>query len=330
MKTLHWLRDWGNMAGLVAGALSMCQSQASSFTYAERDLLLGMRQTGGSSELVVNLGQASGFYAATPGATLLLTNLTTDLLQAAFPDLNGVNWSVVGVVKSSGDANYPPQSQWVTSPRTDLGTQTTPWVRQSMFALGNSATRINSIGKNAALFGSTAPTGPANTATALVEPSGDRLSYSVFMGAGDLNLTFQGIVENTTPSDFVTAALSARSDLYEIIPGSGATIDTPAKYLGYFELRSNGAMTFTAAGGTTPLDSPKITSITRVDNLTTVSVQTEAGANYTLLAASAADLGTKIASWSVIGAPTAGNGGVVSLTDSSSDAARFYAVRASR
>src|SRR5215813_14853984 len=72
-------------------AFSVCQLHAS-FQYNVRDLLLGFRQATGPSDLVVNLGSVTNLYAIPPGTTIAITNLSTNQLNAAFANLNGVSW----------------------------------------------------------------------------------------------------------------------------------------------------------------------------------------------------------------------------------------------
>ncbi|HUL51175.1 MAG TPA: hypothetical protein VLU94_01190 [Candidatus Nitrosotalea sp.] len=298
-----------------------------SFQYNPRDLILGLRQSGGISELTVNVGQVSNYYALPPGTSITVTNLSTNQLTAAFPNLNNLSWSVSGAIRTNDDVSYPIQTLWISEPRTDINVQSVPWVRKSQLSQGNVAAVAYAIGEDGLLYGNSQPAGPNNTATGVIIPSGDPYSYGASMGPdGDFAGAFQGVAENTTPANFSTAGTPVRSDLYELKPGSGATLNTPGTYLGYFDFRTNGTLTFTAAGGSVPPPSPTITAITRSGNLTTISFTTTAGASYSLRYTDSAGLPTPIANWSVGGGSTVGDGNVQSLQDSSADGGRYYVI----
>src|SRR5262249_2317943 len=138
----------------------------------------------------------------------------------------------------------------------------------------------------------------------------------------------QGNAENLTASDFDSdSANVARSDLYELIPGTtaGGTYNTAGRYLGYFEFTPDGLLTFNVPAAGVP--QPVITGITRSGNVTTVSFTTVSGATYRLRAAAAAGFITSVSTWSA-GSSIPGTGAVLSLTDTNSDNVRFFAVDA--
>lgn len=104
----------------------------------------------------------------------------------------------------------------------------------------------------------------------------------------------------------------SRSDLYELIPGTSAagTLNTAGRYLGYFELKPDGSLTFNT--GKPPLTNPAITAIVRDGGVTTVSFTTVAGATYQLRATGADGLATSPSSWAA-GATVVGTGSVLTL-----------------
>ena len=300
---------------------------AAPFTYQATnlppDLLLGFRQTGGAQELVVDLGSAARFYSAAPGSSFAVAGFTQAQFTNAFAGLDNLGFAVLGAVRADGDPDRPLQTLWVTRKRSEPAAQSAPWNRVSSFSLANSATRISSIGTGTATYSSANPPGRDNTASAVVLPASHPNGYTTYLGAGNLKSTFQGNVENVTPSDFTASNGAARSDLYEIRPGSG-----PSLYLGYFELKADGSLTFTAAGGSTPAPAPTITAITRAGDTTTVTFTTVTGARYSLLSPGAAGLTAPLSQWTAKGAAITGTGGPLSLTDTTTEADAFYAVRA--
>ena len=287
------------------------------------DLLLGFRQTSGAQELVVDLGSVARFYSAAPGASFAIKEFTQAQFTNAFYGLDNLGFAVLGAVKTDGDPDRPLQTVWVTRQRTDPAVQSLPWNRASMFSLANSASRIASIGAGTATYSSVNPPGRDNTTNAVVLPAGHPNGYTTYLGTGNLKSTFQGNIENVTPSDFTAGNRVARSDLYEVRPGTG-----PSLYLGYFELKNDGALTFSAAGGSTAAPEPTITAITHAGDTTTVTFTTVPGATYSLLSPGASGLTAPLNQWTIKGAAVTGTGKPLSLTDTRVDADAYYTVRA--
>src|SRR5262245_59642484 len=127
-----WLAGIG-FAAVVAGV-----GVRASFEYVGRELLVGFRQAGAASEVVANVGAVSNYAGLQPGTTIVITNLSSALLRASFPNLNNLNWSVTACVRTNTDPTYPLQTLWVTRARQALGTPANPWLRQSQFSQGNS------------------------------------------------------------------------------------------------------------------------------------------------------------------------------------------------
>ena len=317
---------------LIPSALALLAAshvvQAAPFLYQYTnnppDILLGIRQAGGSSELVVNLGTAARFYSAAPGSSFSITEFTPAQLTATVAGLDGVGVSVFGAARVAGDPLRPAQTLWVTAPRADTAVAADPWARQSSFGLGGTAAKITSVGSGIASYSSLNSPGALNTASAVVTPAGYQNGYGAYLGAGNFKGTFQGNIEGVTPSDFASSATPLRLDFYEIRPGSGDALE-----LGWFDFKPNGTLTFTAAGGSTiqPAPAPTLTGITRSGGTTSVSFTTVAGAQYTLLRAPAGLDGTP-AAWTAVGTAAAGTGSAVTLTDTVDTGSAFYAVRA--
>jgi PEP-CTERM motif len=236
---------------VIGGALLLVSANTAhaQFTYSNRDMLAVFRQTG-SPDLVVNLGQASLYYnlaANAPGSTITINSYTPAQFSAAFSSgAVGVNWAVIGGVPvGNGDATRAARTVWITAPRLDLDTQTTPYQRDTGSTQGSWLATIRGVAgagstSGAAAWGAGTPADPiSNTPTVAIIPSNDPSSYTQIAGtAGNLNGTFgQGSIENGSTTPFS----DLRSDLYEVRPGTGDSI-----YLGYFDLNSAGILTFTA------------------------------------------------------------------------------------
>jgi hypothetical protein len=306
---------------LLTLTIGAAHSVHAGFQFNPRNVVLGLRQSGGGSELTVNAGSISNLLALTTGQSVIITNLTSVQVVAAFPDLNNLSWSVSADVRDGGDATYPQGTLWVTRPRTVFNAQTTPWNRQSQFSQGGTASKIDGIGNNAAAYGNVQPTGPNNTSSGILIPAGSQYAYSTFMGGGNFAGAFQGNVEVTTDPDFDTAGQSVRADFYELKPGTGA-----GTYLGFFELDTNGVLTYKAGPSAAVIPQPSIVSIVRAGNLNTVTFTTVGGASYDLLAST--NLLLPLASWTTVGSPMAGDGSNKALSDTTTEAQKFYLIQA--
>ena len=228
----------------VAILASAAAVTAGPLTYATKDLMLCFRKVGGTSDLEVNLGQASIYYNATPGAMFTITNFTPGQLTTAFgSSYANVSWSVSGGANLAGDPNAPRNTLWLSAPRTDPAVPSLPWTTGSITAQGNTVSPVLSVGSSALTYSSSVASNANNTATAVIVPDGNAQSYHSFIGDnGDFG-SFQGNIENTTPVPFTGGGTFVRSDLYTLKPNGTAI------FLGYFDLLANGTMTFTAAGG---------------------------------------------------------------------------------
>ena len=192
-------------------------SASSSFTYTNRDLLLGFRKTGsdgtgtvGVSDFEVNIGQASLYYNAAPGSTFTVSAVWHRAeLAADFDNLNDLSWSVAGYVPlgDGGDPRKQAKTLWMSAPRTVATTPAAPLLDYSASAQGTTGSKINSALFNAAFYGgtTTALANANNSATVVTVPVASADAEAPQLGAnGDFLATFEGDVENTTPANFVS------------------------------------------------------------------------------------------------------------------------------
>jgi len=328
MKSFRYLKSLYCLSLMIPFGFSV---SAAPFVYSSRDLMLCFRKIGatpGPYELEVNIGHASTYYSAAPGSTINIAQFSTTQITSVFNNLNDVTWSVGGYVQPSdgGDASVPAKTLWVTAPRPSLGSQSVAWVRNSTFSQQGAGGKIASIGGNAQTFSGSISADPVyNTTTAVRIDSGNGKDYGSFVGDnGDYSSTFQGDVENTTPDDFVTGGTSSYCDLYELRP---STTNGPGTYLGYFELRTNGAVAFVAAGGASTPPRPTAVGGTSGSGFV-ISFSTVAGATYNLRYTNNVGLISPISTWPVQSNIATGNGSTMSVTNSSSDASRFYVIEA--
>jgi len=178
---------------------------------------------------------------------------------------------------------------------------------------------VNGILDPAAYYASGIPAdATTNTATAVTIPASSIYcgGYSGLGILGNYLGTFQGVVENTTPAAFTYGTAPSRSDLYELQPGSG-----PGIYRGYFELGTDGSMTFTA--GYYP--SPNLSIATNSGNAN-ISFQSSWGWTYSLYYTNAAGLSSPVSTWPVLSTTIVGDGNVDQFQMPVSGTTMFYAV----
>jgi hypothetical protein len=305
---------------------------AAPFAYNDGDVILAFRQPGGPApDLVVNLGSATKFNAVPIGSTITVTNLSVSQLSAAFASLNSINWAVFGAARTPSTA-YPQYTIWASARRIDPSVLSSPWLRKVLYGQAIPAGQISSVGQNALTYGGNNPAGPNNTPTGVIIPYNDPNSYSALVvdpynaSVPDFGNTFgpgygPGDVENTTPANFTTAQSLSRSDFYELIPGDTAI----SKLVGYFDLKPDGSLTFTAGAP------PTITSIRRnaTTGITTVSFTTiNSPISYSLLYTNAVGLSIPSSNWVAVPGTVIGNGLVRSLPATNADNNAFYRVTA--
>lgn len=243
-----WCCLRSSVSALLAAMLLLSALPASAITYSNLNLTLVFTTDGGANEMVVDLGPASGFYNAAPGSSFPISRLSANSLSAAFSGVDGLIWSVSGsVVGANGTAQRPAKTVWATRPRTDLALASTAWSRSSSLSMGGVANKCENIGLNARAYGETfggASNGVSNSGTTLILPAGHSLAPSVQLGSGNFGGSWQDSIVNVVPNGFVAAKAVSRSDLYEVNPSPPSG---PGTYLGYFQLKWDGTMTFTAA-----------------------------------------------------------------------------------
>jgi hypothetical protein len=307
------------LAGFAASEL-MAGDFSALTSYNAGDVLVCFRK--GGNDLVVDAGPVSTFTGASHNTPIPITQYTGT--QLGDVGTNGVNWSVFTWQSDN--------TLFVTRPRTSVNVQTTPWVEYSGSAQANTVARMVSIPKGAYDEYGLNQIYPESIATAVVEEdvSSGNPNYSTPGAAsyhealagsyGSLfNGTFQGNPENTTPGNFTISGKPIRSDFYQLSPASGFPSGT---WLGYFELSTNGAMTFVAKPSTTPT----ILSISRSGDTSTITYKSGLYGTYTLHGTS--DVTAPIATWPAITTLASGDNSTHIITDTTTDNARFYIITA--
>jgi hypothetical protein len=319
----------------LAGSCVLVPNIQAQFSYQSRDLMLTFRKTGfdggslGTVVIQVDIGQASLYYGATPGSSIPITSYSPGTQLGLFDDLNDLSWSIGGCVPNagdSGDASKPSRTLWLTAPRSDPNTAATPWTRQSSYTQGTTDSHILAVLVNAQTWASATPADSVtNTATVAAIPttSGDNAGGS--LGAlGNYLGTFQGDVENTTPSDFTIVGAPSRSDFYELQPDSTQT-SPPGTHLGYFELGTNGSLTFYALS-TQQYPQPTLSASSDGAGNLFVSFPSTANGTYSLHYTNSAGLTAPVSTWATVSTNIVGDGTVKSFQQPISGPGFFYTV----
>ena len=331
------MKSWFGKAILLS-VICAAAGTAQAFNYNQgstgspSDLLICFRPASGSYDLVVDAGPVTTFTNLGIGQKIVINPTYYGGSQLAYVGTNNIYWSAMA--RQGG----LPGNIWVTRPRTSLNTQSTPWPCKSYSTQNTAGSAIDSIGNDAndvAGGGDPNGTSPATGSSYVVEPEGAGYpsfdSYSALIGAnGNLTGNFWGdsiskSLEQNTPGNFTTAGQPVRADFYQLLSVSNGL---PATYLGFFELATNGVLTYTAGPSPTILTAPRIVSYVHTGATNTVSFTTVSGGTYTLRGTNSAGLGAAKTNWPAIGSSLTGNGLTNSLTEVITNSSRIYVITA--
>jgi hypothetical protein len=347
MKKSRFPRLFSKAAFLFAITVlaSVPLARAQFFNYTGKgDLLAGFRKPGvGTYELVVNLGNVTNFVALSPGTSISVTNFSPAQLTDAFPNYNNLQWSAFSTFTgppNSTYAGYQLNTIWFTSPRGDVNTQSTPPTRRSGSSQSFVLSEIDSIGKGAHTTSVNLATTNADNNIVLVrELASDphSLNLGVFIAdpqdptVGDFGGNLPSTAENVTPSTFNSAV---RSDLYQSVPTgfsdpNSGTTSGASYYVGYFTFNPAGTMTFTR-GSTVMTQTPppsQIVALTRLGNTSTIFFTTTNGTfTYSLCYTNSTGLTSSVTNWPTLPTTLTGDGVTNQLSDTTTDANRFYRI----
>ena len=253
-----------HLAGLlaIAGAFALISNPANAaIVYADGDLILGFRATGGqgaSTDYLVDVGSAATFLTsiANNQVNLSLGPIGTDLVA-----LYGVNWSsrvdlfwsLSGTQKIAGNGfgnntMFATRSDSVDAPAGPNTNTTTPWTRPSSFGAGAPAGKMLSLGQKYGVGTTGAVVGTdqmesTNVPGALIQPTSQVNSYNSFQGTSAFGYFSDA---NGIEGSFGSGT-SAFLDLYQLNTGAG-----PAAYLGSLAINNAAQITATGAGFQVP------------------------------------------------------------------------------
>ena len=317
------------LIALLAGVASNL-SAGNLSSYATGDVLICFRNPGAGYDLVVDAGPVTTFtgYAANSRHTISAYSV------AQLADLNAnygsTSWSAFTYLADG--------TLYLTRANTNavVYTQTAPLTEQSFGIQSITVGRMASIPTGATNFlGSASAPYSDSTVTAIIEDdisasspsylSGTSYHDALFGGFG--SATFNGTLtktpEITTPSNFKNLGKNLRSDFYSV-PSTGTF--GLATMIGYFELNTNGTMSYVAYPTQTPVIEK--TTMVRSGNVTTFNYDTGLYGTYTLRATNAAGLASAPSTWPSLGTLSAGDLNSHVATDTTTATNRFYSITA--
>jgi len=273
----------------------------------------------GGVDMVVDAGPVSAFTGATHNQVIPITQFTGS--QLAQVGTNSLSWSAF--------AWQSDNTLFVTRARSSISQQSTPWPAASSPAQSGVVGQMQAIPPgaldelNLAIY-------PQSTSTAVVEEGSstanqnytDGISYQDALTGSygsDFDGKFAGNPENTTPSSFITAGKVVRSDFYQMTPTGSQNVQ--GTWLGYFELNTNGAMSFVAKPTTPPI----LSTFSRAGNTATITYKSGLYGTYTLLATN--NMTAPLSTWPVVGGSlSSGDTATHTVQDTDSATNKFYII----
>jgi len=273
----------------------------SALNYTNTDLLLVFRGGTGANDVECDLGSVSNYLSLAAGTIVQVTNFDISTVQANFnSQLAGVNFALFATTSVT--------DSWLRVWTTDSGLITAP----SQMAISpwlNLRGQMEEVGLDATSYSASSPS------PTYVVPSGTASAYDYIASGGNLNnsipnwhglMAFGG--EGTIPATLT---------FYRLEP-SNTTPKPAAPLIGSFAMDANGDLTFIAG---MVLSSAKITNVSRTANTVSVSFTTSLGAYHRLSYATSVT-----GPWTVLPTSVVGDGTTKTLTDTTTDQARFYKV----
>ena len=219
------------LLALAGVMLASTAANAATTAYTAGNLLMGFRQSGTPTSLVVNLGAASTYRDATASASPVsgLASELAAVFGANWYTDKTVTWAIAGAVGPSGVLSDGPRALYGSGEQFTYGTAGTAYTRQSAANQSIPSNGVATVGGNYA--------GIENgTNKALAQANAPAASWNSYMA--DNQFSYNGIwnLEGTVGDD-------SQLDLFRMTTGSGA-----GTYEGSFIINSAGDVSF----GSTP------------------------------------------------------------------------------
>jgi len=279
----------------------------SAFNYTNSNLLLVFRKDN-FNDVEFNLGNVSNYLGKADGTVITVTNWSLPLVKATYNNsLLNVKFLLAAVTTSDDTL----KRAWLTDANptgapADITQSRWSGIYSKISNVGDLATAAT-FTNSSQVYITNATESSSFTAIA---SGGGSLDASTLGGSSPFPLE----IENPATNRFVELKVST------VTPKPASTI------VGTFALTSAGVLTFVAGAPAAALTSSHIQGIARAGNVNSVTFTTASGANYRLRYHT--DLVPGISGWTILPGSVAGDGSAKILTDTTTDARRFYAVEA--
>jgi hypothetical protein len=233
------MKKYKILSGVVAAAVLGGASAMAQFNYHNGDMLAAFGN-GGSTDVIVDLGQISNFQA---GAVTQTFNLNA-VLTATFGSVNsGLYWSVFGVNDTSIGGNgsvtqTDANTMWNTLARSNPANKTT-----TPFVGGSSASQQLPVGDIETIGNLTSPNQAGPGMIVDYAPGIELVDTSLGGYSPMMNNPYNGNFQGDWTYNILNHGVGV-SDLYQSDPGNH--FSQRATYLGNFDLSSGGSLTFNA------------------------------------------------------------------------------------
>ena len=309
----------------LAAVLGDVRLFANTFNYSTGDVLICFRRAAtGGSDLIVNAGSISYFTNLAPNTKVTISNYTGQQLKPV--GTNNIAWSAWTYFDSSVMPANIQETLFMSEPRGDLNTQSTPYHSDRASSQSLVISKLSAIVAGAINNANSSTTNSSTAVLELDSYNDNNTAVSYYIGLGstlDFNQTFQAQPDQYTPANFTTAGTPVRADFYWLPPNASKP---DGFFLGYFELNTNGVMSYTAypAAAVVP---PSIISYVHIGTTNTITFTTGSSGTYALRGTDSTGLTTARTNWPVIGS-VSGDSSNHSLQDVTSGANKFYVITA--
>jgi hypothetical protein len=255
MQHMKTNKLWAAAPVLLAGFLLAPRAEA--VTAIAGDLILGFRASGGqgaATNLEVNLGPASNYYGAAPGAFVVTGLSTADLVStygSNWASRSDLSFGIVGTTGAAAVGAAPARTIWASRAEATPGTQSTPWLRGSTFTLQVPSNTIASLytGAPGSLTNASATSNSASSALISTSLSGSWTAQEDFTPGVSFRYFNPSVLITmddipATPAQYDGLNGYAVLDLFEVRPG---TAGSPASFVGAFGLNSSGQLVFSTS-----------------------------------------------------------------------------------
>ncbi|MEY4483811.1 MAG: hypothetical protein RL693_1263 [Verrucomicrobiota bacterium] len=233
----------------IAGMALATTSAHAVVTYNQGDLLMGFRKSGVSTDVVINIGQASLYRDNVSSFNVTVGNLGSMLTAnfgAGWASDPGLLWAVIGNPANSGSdfSGDTSGTSYISKEQTTLGTQSAPWsISSANRALA--ATRQQTLQGQFALQTQDGANNFATTWDNTIQNAAEADWTDSMTGLGRSSLAF-GVFSPTLIQGADASGLTNNGlDLYRLLAGSSGT--TGVSYEGTFTINGTGGVAFTTA-----------------------------------------------------------------------------------